>query len=206
MNYSNIDKNLVEFLSTVPKYRKAMEDGKDIYSFAASEAIGVPYEECLEFNNGEYNIRGQERRKIAKRVIANLFYNDCKYCKDDMVKFLLNNIDLSEDALSKFGFDEEFSKLIPNGESKLGYYTELSNKVLEKNPEYIICSSGALPLFAYNKNFSREEYPSIDGSYIAGRFGNANLIVTPYYNYDLDYEFILCIRDGEVFYKFRVKN
>ena len=83
MNYFDIDQNLIEFLSTVPEYKQAMENGKDIYSFAASEAIGVPYEECLEFNNGEYTIRGQERRKIAKMVIVNLFINSNYFKKNN---------------------------------------------------------------------------------------------------------------------------
>ena len=83
MNYSNIDKDLIMFISTVPEYKQAMEECKDVYSFAASKAIGVPYEECLEFKNGEYNAKGQERRKISKMVIANLFINSNYFKKNN---------------------------------------------------------------------------------------------------------------------------
>ncbi len=55
-------------ISSDPKLIDAFRNGRDVYATIASIALGVPYEQCLEFNpvTGEVQPEGKERRSIGK--------------------------------------------------------------------------------------------------------------------------------------------
>ena len=44
-------------------------EGKDLYAVIGSKSFHVPYEECLEFNNGVLNPDGKARRSKAKTIL-----------------------------------------------------------------------------------------------------------------------------------------
>ena len=47
----------------------AYNEGKDLYAVIGSKSFHVPYEECLEFNNGVLNPDGKARRSKAKTIL-----------------------------------------------------------------------------------------------------------------------------------------
>ena len=47
----------------------AYKEGKDLYAVIGSKSFHVPYEECLEFNNGVLNPDGKARRSKAKTIL-----------------------------------------------------------------------------------------------------------------------------------------
>ena len=54
----------------------SFKDNVDIYSFVASIAYDVPYEDCLEHNpDGTTNHSGKERRSAAKAVVLGILYS-----------------------------------------------------------------------------------------------------------------------------------
>lgn len=54
----------------------ALGSGLDIYSKVASESMGVPYEECLEFYpDGTLNKEGKKRRAQSKAVVLGMNYD-----------------------------------------------------------------------------------------------------------------------------------
>ena len=59
---------LTATVTQCPEWCEAFRTGKDVYATIASIALGVPYEECLEFNpvTGEVNPEGKARRSIGK--------------------------------------------------------------------------------------------------------------------------------------------
>ena len=63
-------------VSQCPEWCEAFRTGKDVYATIASIALGVPYEECLEFNpvTGEVNPEGKARRSIGKVLNLGITY------------------------------------------------------------------------------------------------------------------------------------
>lgn len=55
-------------VSQCPEWIYAFTHDKDVYATIASTALGVPYEDCLEFNSetGEVQPEGKARRSIGK--------------------------------------------------------------------------------------------------------------------------------------------
>ena len=55
---------------------EAFQNGRDIYSTVAALALGVPYENCLEFHpeTGEYQPDGKARRGEAKTIVLGRRY------------------------------------------------------------------------------------------------------------------------------------
>ena len=55
---------------------EAFREGKDIYAHIASAALGVPYENCLEFHpvTHEYQPDGKARRSEAKTILLGVTY------------------------------------------------------------------------------------------------------------------------------------
>jgi len=67
-DFSQQEPKLTATVSQCPQWVEAFNTGKDVYATISSIALGVPYEECLEFNpkTGEVNPEGKARRSMGK--------------------------------------------------------------------------------------------------------------------------------------------
>lgn len=67
-DYSQQEPKLSAFISSDSKLVDAFMHNRDAYATLASIALGVPYEECLEFHpvTGELQPEGKARRSIGK--------------------------------------------------------------------------------------------------------------------------------------------
>lgn len=75
-DYSQQEPRLSAFVSNDQKLISAFQQGRDAYATLVSTALGVPYEECLEFNpiTGELQPEGKERRSIGKVLNLGITY------------------------------------------------------------------------------------------------------------------------------------
>lgn len=76
-----MDRKVKRWLFRDKKLKQAVKkDGKDAYSYIASVLYKVNYTDCLEkFPNGEPNIEGYKRRKIAKYLVCAAYFGDLDY-------------------------------------------------------------------------------------------------------------------------------
>ena len=67
-DFSQQEPKITATVTQCPEWVEAFRTGKDVYATIASIALGLPYEECLEFNpvTGEVNPEGKARRSIGK--------------------------------------------------------------------------------------------------------------------------------------------
>ena len=67
-DFSQQEPKITATLSQDPSLIQAFRTGKDVYATISSIALGLPYEECLEFNpvTGELNPEGKARRSMGK--------------------------------------------------------------------------------------------------------------------------------------------
>lgn len=72
-DFSQQEPKLTATVSNCPQWVEAFRTGKDVYATIASIALGVPYEECLEFKldehgnkTSEVNPEGKARRSMGK--------------------------------------------------------------------------------------------------------------------------------------------
>ena len=75
-DYSQQEPRILAYVSGDKNLRKAYEEGKDIYSWVASLAYHLPYEECLEFRpDGTTNLEGKNRRAKLKAIVLGIVYS-----------------------------------------------------------------------------------------------------------------------------------
>ena len=75
-DYSQQEPRILAYVSGDQNLRRAYEEGKDIYSWVASLAYHLPYEECLEFRpDGTTNIEGKTRRAKLKAIVLGIVYS-----------------------------------------------------------------------------------------------------------------------------------
>lgn len=72
-DFSQQEPKITAMVSHCPEWIEAFSTGKDVYATISSIALGVPYEDCLEFKldeNGnktdEVNPEGKARRSMGK--------------------------------------------------------------------------------------------------------------------------------------------
>ena len=64
-------KRLKEFIIKLyDNYNLKYDETKDIYANYGSQIFGIPYEECLEWKDGEPYPKGKRRRQLIKRAIC----------------------------------------------------------------------------------------------------------------------------------------
>ena len=68
-DYSAQEPRSTASLATDEAMLNAYIEGKDLYAVIGSKSFHVPYEECLEFNNGVLNPDGKARRSKAKTIL-----------------------------------------------------------------------------------------------------------------------------------------
>lgn len=75
-DYSQQEPRLSAFITSDSKLINAFKQGRDAYATLVSTALGLPYEECLEFNpvTGELNPEGKSRRSIGKILNLGITY------------------------------------------------------------------------------------------------------------------------------------
>jgi DNA polymerase I-like protein with 3'-5' exonuclease and polymerase domains len=74
-DYSQQEPRILTHLSGDANFKKAYEDGLDIYAHVGSIVYKLPYEECLEFYpDGTVNKEGKERRMRMKILVLALMY------------------------------------------------------------------------------------------------------------------------------------
>lgn len=75
-DYSAQEPRLTSFLGNEEKMIDAFKHDRDVYATIASNAFGVPYEECLEFHpiTHEYQPEGKARRGEAKFILLGITY------------------------------------------------------------------------------------------------------------------------------------
>lgn len=74
-DYSKQEPAIAAYLSQDENMIQAFKDGRDIYSYTASLAFNVPYEECVEFKpDGSSYPEGKERRTGAKSITLGTLY------------------------------------------------------------------------------------------------------------------------------------
>jgi hypothetical protein len=72
-----IDKKLKRQLCKDPIIKKAVKEGKDIWSTIASVLFNIPYEDCVVFNdNTTPNPAGLNNRFVAKHLFASIYYHN----------------------------------------------------------------------------------------------------------------------------------
>ena len=71
-----MDRKLSEFICRDKRLRTARTEGKDLYSTFASVLYDIPYEECLEFRDGEPYIAGKKRRAVAKAIVLAMYFGN----------------------------------------------------------------------------------------------------------------------------------
>lgn len=67
-DFSQQEPKITATVSNCPELIYAFTHDRDVYATIASIALGVPYEECLEFHpvTGEVQPEGKARRSIGK--------------------------------------------------------------------------------------------------------------------------------------------
>ena len=75
-DYSQQEPKLSAFVSSDERLVEGFKKGRDAYATLASVALGLPYEECLEFNptTHELNPEGKARRSIGKVLNLGVTY------------------------------------------------------------------------------------------------------------------------------------
>lgn len=74
-DYSQQEPRCLAHMSGDENMTKAYIEGKDIYAIIASTLYGVPYEQCLEFDeHGHKNPEGKKRRNSVKPVLLGIMY------------------------------------------------------------------------------------------------------------------------------------
>lgn len=68
-----MDRRVSEFICRDKRLRAARMENKDLYSTLASIIYDVPYEECLEFKDGEPNPAGKRRRTLVKVLVMAMY-------------------------------------------------------------------------------------------------------------------------------------
>ena len=68
-DWSQQEPKMTACISREQKLLKVFREGKDVYATIASSIFNLPYEENLEFLNGEFNKDGKDRRSVGKVVI-----------------------------------------------------------------------------------------------------------------------------------------
>ncbi len=133
-------------------------EGKDLYAVIGSKSFHVPYEECLEFNNGVLNPDGKARRSKAKTILLGITYGMGS-------KSLASKLECSEKEAKEI--IEYFYEGFP-GVKKL---TEDSQKMLREKG-YVVDMWGRrrhipdaqLPDFTIKSNSTAEEFNPLIGS------------------------------------------
>lgn len=75
-DFSQQEPKLTAFVSQDENMIRSFQENKDIYSFIASIAFNMSYEDCLEFNptTGAYQPEGKARRSESKSVVLGILY------------------------------------------------------------------------------------------------------------------------------------
>lgn len=64
-----------KFFSKDIEFKKAFEEGKDVYAVAASRFFNCSYEDCLEYKNDEPYLIGKYRRRVAKKILGAMYFS-----------------------------------------------------------------------------------------------------------------------------------
>ena len=73
-DYSAQEPRIMSHMSQDKKMIQAYKDGKDLYVEIASIAFNLPYEECLQFKDGEFYPEGNQRRQTSKAIVLGVAY------------------------------------------------------------------------------------------------------------------------------------
>lgn len=73
-DYSQVEPRVLAFVSGDERLIEAYASGKDIYATIGSIVFQLPYEDCLEFKNGEENPAGKKRRDSVKSIVLGIMY------------------------------------------------------------------------------------------------------------------------------------
>lgn len=90
-----MDKDAIKFFSKDEEFKKAIESGKDVYSFLASKMFECPYDDCHEYKNGFPNLGGKRRRDIAKSILCAMYFSTKRKWHKDALH-MLGHISLKE--------------------------------------------------------------------------------------------------------------
>lgn len=74
-DFSQQEPRILAHLSQDTNMIQAYKDGRDLYATVASKIFKVPYEDCQEYKNGEYNEQGKKRRDMVKGIVLGLMYS-----------------------------------------------------------------------------------------------------------------------------------
>ena len=70
-----MDKKAKKFFKNDKEFKKALDEGKDLYAIAAARFFHCPYEDCLPYKNNEPNLKGNYRRKVAKYILCAMYFS-----------------------------------------------------------------------------------------------------------------------------------
>jgi len=70
-----MDRRVKKFYSKYPLFKRAFEDGKDVYAVAASIMFNCEYEDCLEYKKGKPFPEGKYRRTVAKKILCAMYFS-----------------------------------------------------------------------------------------------------------------------------------
>lgn len=70
-----MNKRVKKFFSKDIEFKKAFEEGKDVYAVAASRFFNCSYEDCLEYKNDKPNPIGKYRRTVAKKILCAMYFS-----------------------------------------------------------------------------------------------------------------------------------
>ena len=112
-DYSQQEAKIAAFVSQDPKFIDTFMHNKDIYATLASTGLGVPYEQCLEFNpvTGENQPEGKKRRNIGKVLLLGINYGMSVHSIADML--FSDRDDLTDEQKLKEG--EKIQQLLTRG-------------------------------------------------------------------------------------------